>query len=115
MQLESLLTGMNMTLAGAVWGAMHALEAAVPWFKTGRGQRISALVPLFLGAIGGATGAVAVDPITTANKIVAGVMVGGVGMIVFKTVAAMLPGKPLDPAPAVSDAEPAPAAPDKKE
>jgi hypothetical protein len=94
MNLESLLNGMNLTLAGAIWGVVHTVKTLVPAVSEHKvGYRLIPLLPLVLGAVGGAAGAVTVDPVTMANKIVAGVMVGGLSMVVFKLGAQTVLGK----------------------
>lgn len=102
MDLQSLFSGMNAVLGGAIVGVVMAIKQ-VPGMSTSHwGQRLTPLIPLALGAIGGLVGAVVVDPVTLANKVVAGLMVGGLAMVVFNITNKTLLGKGID-SPAVQD------------
>lgn len=96
MLLESLLTGMNATLAGAIVGILAAAKQIPGLMGNKIFQRFLPVIPLLIGVLGGAFGAVAVDPVTMPNKIVAGLMVGGVTMIVFKVTKTSVLGNGLD-------------------
>jgi hypothetical protein len=99
MQLDSLFNGMNATLGGAIFGAVYAIKQIPGLLDKPVVQRLMPILPLILGAIGGACGAVTVEPVTMANKIVAGVMVGGLTMIVFKVGKTTVLGKGIDAEP----------------
>jgi hypothetical protein len=97
MNLDAMLTGQNGVLAGAIIGIVMALKRSVPWLTESKaGQRLLPIVPLILGAIGGGFGSVIVDPVTMANKIIAGIMVGGAASLGFKMLKTTVFGHGLD-------------------
>lgn len=96
MDLESLMTGMNLTSAAAIFGIMHAIKAEAGAAKSQVMQRLMPVLPLVLGAVCGLAGGVVVDPVTVPNKIIGGLMVGGLTMILFKVGKTSLLGRDLD-------------------
>jgi hypothetical protein len=105
MNLDSLINGMNATLGGAIWGIVYAIKKIPGAMDKAWVQRVMPVIPLLLGVAGGAAGAVTVTPVTMANKIVAGLMVGGLTMVVFKVGKTTVMGKGVDGA-AEADADP---------
>lgn len=109
MDVESMLTGWNGVVTGAISGVVHAAKVFFDGSDhSSKLDRLLPILPLLLGGLAGIVGIVEFDAgidITLAKKITAGLLLGTVSMTAFKVGKTTVLGKGLNATPDKSPAD----------
>lgn len=99
MNVEDLVTGKNLELAGSIFVLMSVIKQIVPTFwKTKIGQRILPVLPILIGVAGAFIG-LCENCVTWQDKLLIGLLAGAAAAHTFKLARTSLVGYGLDTTP----------------